>query len=187
MPESCFLQVLFTWSWRRWVVAAVVGGATFLLLGLPTAVISNPVFGRTIAPTDWAMPVLAATSVLTGMLAATYVRNTGRAPLPAAVDVPDAERRSARGGAIGGALAYLAIGCPVCNKIALIALGSTGAIQFFAPVQPYLAAAGVLVLAWALIRRLRGELTCSFGTRSARVPGELPADLRDARDHIRID
>lgn len=162
--QSCFLSTFLTWSLRRWVAALIVGGATYLLLGLVTAVIPNPVFGRSIPPTDWAAGVLLITSVLTGLLVATYVRNDGPAPVRPAVVEPMADGRQAKRGAIGAALAYFAIGCPVCNKLVLIALGSTGAVQFFAPVQPYLAVAGIVVLAWALITRLRGEMTCALGT-----------------------
>lgn len=165
MGQNCFLGTLLTWSVRRWLVAAAVSLGTFLVLGLPTAVIANPVFGRTIAPTPWAMNVLIATSVLAGLLTATYVRNDGPA-LIRSRSVPDVvpDPRAARRGAFGGLLAYLAIGCPVCNKVVLIALGATGAVRVFAPVQPYLAVAGLVALAWALVVRLRGELACSLGT-----------------------
>lgn len=164
MGRNCLLATLLTWSVRRWVVAVAVGLGTFLVLGLPTAVVANPVFGRSIAPTSWALEVLVATSVLAGLLTATYVRNDGPAPVRAqgVADVlPD--ERTARRGAVGGLLAYLAIGCPVCNKVVLLALGSTGAVRVFAPVQPYLAVAGIVALAWALAVRLRGELVCSVG------------------------
>ena len=168
MAQNCFLSTLLTWSLRRWLVAVAVGLGTLLALGLPTAVIANPVFGRSIAPTSWAMDVLIVTSVLAGLLSATYVRNDGPA-LIRSRSVPDvvADQGTARRGALGGLLAYLAIGCPVCNKVVLIALGSTGAVRIFAPVQPYLAAAGVVALTWALVVRLRGELTCSLGTGPA--------------------
>ena len=48
------------------------------------------------------------------------------------------------------------------DQLVLIALGTTGALQFFAPIQPYLAVAGLGVLTWALMVRLRGEMTCSI-------------------------
>ncbi len=48
----------------------------------------------------------------------------------------------------------------MCNKVVLITLGATGAVRVFAPVQPYLAAAGIVALAWALLVRLRGEMAC---------------------------
>lgn len=172
MPQNCFLATLLTWSMRRWLVAAGAAVLTLAVVGLPTAVIPNPVFGREIPPTDWALEVLIITSILGGLLAATYVRNDDPATLPLAVD-----ERPARGGALGAFLAYLAIGCPVCNKLVLVALGSTGAVQWFAPVQPYLGAAGLVVLAWALMVRLRGELVCSLGSR----PAESPMESVDSR------
>ncbi len=138
-------------------MAAGTALVTFLLLGLSTAVIPNPVFGRSVAPTDWAMEVLIATSVLTGLLTATYVA-TGRTE---GLD---------KKGTAGALLSYFAIGCPVCNKLVLIALGASGALQFFAPIQPYLAVAGIGVLTWALMVRLRGEMTCSIS---------LPTEVED--------
>lgn len=150
MP-SCPLTAFASWPLRRWLVAAGVAVLTFAALGLSTSVIPNPVFGRSIPPTSWAMEVLVITSILTGLLTATYVA-TG-APKSESLD---------RKGTIGALLSYFAIGCPVCNKLVLIALGSTGAVQYFAPVQPYLAVAGVAVLLWALMVRLRGEMTCAY-------------------------
>lgn len=137
---------------------------TFAALGLSTSVISNPLFGRSIPPTSWAMEVLIITSVLTGLLTATYV-STG-SPSSQGLD---------RKGTVGALLSYFAIGCPVCNKLVLIALGSSGAVQLFAPVQPYLAVAGVVILVWALLVRLRGEMTCAFTPRVQ----ELPSDERE--------
>jgi hypothetical protein len=57
------------------------------------------------------------------------------------------------------------VGCPVCNKIALIALGTTGAMQYFAPVQPYLALFGILFLLYALQKRLVGESMCAVNIK----------------------
>lgn len=151
MTPSCLTAVML-WPAKRWGTAVVVAIATFFVIGIPTAVISNPVFGRAIGVTAWSMPVLIATSVLSGMLFATYVR----------MDSVVTDEIPAKVGSVGGFLAYLAVGCPVCNKIALVALGSTGAIQYFAPVQPYLGAAGVLLLMYALRKRLVNEAQCSL-------------------------
>ena len=161
MGNNCFLAAFLTWSVRRWLVAAVTAAGTYLFLGLTTAVLANPVFGRTIAATEWAPQVLVVTSILTGLLTATYVRNDGPALIRLeAVDVAPG-RGTARTGAVGSLLAFLAIGCPVCNKLALILLGTSGAIQYFAPIQPYLGAIGIALLAIALAVRLRGEVSCA--------------------------
>ncbi|HEY5488873.1 MAG TPA: hypothetical protein VIK00_03465, partial [Candidatus Limnocylindrales bacterium] len=50
---------------------------------------------------------------------------------------------------------FLAIGCPVCNKIALVLLGTSGAMTVFAPIQPILGAASIVLLAGTLTWRFR--------------------------------
>lgn len=143
------LAALRGWPPRRWAMAALTAVATVLVVGVPTVLVPNPVFGREVAVTWWAWPVLLATAVLAGLVAATYVRRPG-------TSAPDVSRSSL----LGGFLGYLAVGCPVCNKVALLALGYTGALRWFAPVQPLLAVAGIALLGWALRRRLAGELSC---------------------------
>lgn len=139
-----------TWPARRWTVAAVTAVLTVLVVGVPTVLVPTPWFGRAVPPTWWSWPVLAVTAALSGLVTATYVGS----PLADPAD------RASRRGILGGFLAYLAVGCPVCNKVALLALGSAGALQWFAPVQPLLAAAGVVLLAYALRTRLAGERSC---------------------------
>jgi hypothetical protein len=154
-------SVLALGSWTvRQRLAAVGFSVTFaLLIGIPTVLIPNPVFGRQVPVHDWNYPVWIASSVLAGMLAATYVRGTrGVAETPATDDTGDAPSRF---GMAGGVLAWFAVGCPVCNKIALLALGYSGAITWFAPVQPLLAVAALAMTAGALLMRLRGQILCS--------------------------
>jgi hypothetical protein len=141
----CFSS-LSKWTLRRWVIAAVTSVITYIVIAIPTAIIENPIFGREIGVTSWSIPVLVITSILSGLLFATYVRNENYLP---------------EEGSAGAFFSFLAVGCPVCNKVALIALGSTGAMQYFAPVQPYLALFGVLFLIYALQKRLVGESMCS--------------------------
>lgn len=137
------------WPLRRWVVATTTALVTVVVVGVPTVLIPNPWFGREVAVTWWAWPVLLVTAVLSGLVTATYVRSPS-------VPLPD----QTRSGLVGGFLTYLAVGCPVCNKIALLALGYAGAIRWFAPVQPVLAVGGIALLGHALTRRLAGERSC---------------------------
>lgn len=60
----------------------------------------------------------------------------------------------------GAFLAWFAVGCPVCNKFALLALGYSGAITWFAPFQPVLAVLALVLTGVALIVRLRGRVLC---------------------------
>jgi len=154
-------RVLRGWPWRRFVVALVTAGVTTVVVALPTAMIGNPVFGREIPTTPWAWPVLLATSMLSGLLFATYVR-VRRVP---EVARPDTELDApavaqSRTGMVGTVLTFLAVGCPVCNKLALIALGYAGALQWFAPIQPWLGATGIVLVGYALVRRLASDGSC---------------------------
>lgn len=136
-----------TWSLRHWTVALAAGLAAALLVGLPTDVIPNPVFGRSIGVTWWSYPTLAATGILSGLLVATYVNTTS-------------DDAISRKGGVGGLLSFFAVGCPVCNKIVLLALGTVGARRWFEPVQPYLAVLSLVLLAWALRSRLLSAAAC---------------------------
>jgi len=137
-------------------VAVSVAVLTYFVIALPTAMVDNPVFGREIGVTSWSVTVIVISSILTGLLTATYVKN----------DFSDENPRQLKIGGAGALLSYFAVGCPVCNKLALIALGYSGAIQYFAPIQPYLAVAGIALLAYSLRMRLNNEYSCSIPFQS---------------------
>lgn len=156
------VQALRTWSTRQFLVATVTAVVVGLVIGIATVLIPNPVFGRDIPPVWWNYPVWVLTSILSGMLVATYVRPTG-ASVDAAAEPPsgeDVDRRTSRMGMAGGVLAWFAVGCPVCNKLALLALGYSGAVTWFTPVQPFLAIGALLLTGVALFWRLRGQVAC---------------------------
>ena len=156
MP-NCFTS-LFSWSRKRWIVALSVAVLTYLVIALPTAVIENPIFGREIGVTSWSVTVIAISSILTGLLIATYVKN----------EFSDENPRQLKIGSAGALLSYFAVGCPVCNKLVLVALGYSGAIQYFAPIQPYLALVGIALLMYSLRMRLINEYSCSLPFQSIR-------------------
>jgi hypothetical protein len=129
----------------RFALLAVIGAAlSAIALGIPTAIIPNPVFDRVIEAGPSNYFFWAATSVVTGALLATYA-------LPRTI-----KDRAAGAGLGGGFLAYLAIGCPLCNKAVVALLGASGAVTIFQPIQPYLGALGLLLASIALAVRLRG-------------------------------
>lgn len=148
------LGVLRDWSVRRWRFAALASVGVALVVGLPTDVIPNPVFGRPVPVTWWSYPVLLVTAVLGGLLAATYVREPDAAEPVDDLDTPG------RTGGVGGLLSFFAVGCPVCNKLVVVALGTVGARQWFEPLQPFLAVLSVVLLVASLRARLRGAVAC---------------------------
>ncbi|MDP9988362.1 hypothetical protein QMY03_09035 [Arthrobacter sp. KFRI-F3372] len=143
-------SALAQWPGRRWQAAAAAAALTYLVIAVPTELIDTPLFSREIPPTWWSFPVLGITAALTGLVVATYV---ARIPAPAA-------EGKERLGAAGTIVSFFAVGCPVCNKLVLLALGSSGAVQYFEPLQPLLAVGSISLLLWAFLKRATSEDRC---------------------------
>lgn len=146
---------LAQWPARRWLASAAATVLTYLVVAVPTGLIQTPFFSREIPPTWWSYPALGITAVLTGLLVATYV-----ARVPAGEHQRVDAGAPSRFGAAGTIVSFFAVGCPVCNKLALLALGTSGALQYFEPIQPLLAAASVVMLVWAFRKRTVSEDRC---------------------------
>jgi hypothetical protein len=138
------------WSSHRWAVAALAAAGFAVLISVPTDLIDTPLFSREIPPTWWSWPAVLISAVLAGMVVASYVRSPDQTPT--------------RSGWVGGFLTFFAVGCPVCNKLVLLAVGSAGALQWFEPVQPVLQVLAVGLLGWAFVRRLTAEAACTVVT-----------------------
>jgi hypothetical protein len=130
--------------------------AAALLTGVPTDIVPTGLFGRMTPVRWWDYPVWALSALLLGLIAATYVS----APRL---------RRERTGLAFGGGLiAYVAVGCPICNKLVVAALGAGGALAYFEPIQPALAGASLALLAATFVARLRGLAACRPPSAEAR-------------------
>lgn len=149
------------WPARRWWVALGTAVFTVVFIAVPTDLIDTPLFAREVAPTVWSWPVLLVSAILAGLVTATYVAHP---------DGAEPTRAVGRLGMAGWVVTFFAVGCPVCNKLVLLALGTTGAMQFFEPVQPYLAAASIGLLGWALYARLSRENSCRIPAVTIPVP-----------------
>lgn len=165
------INAAYRWPLRRWVVAVAGAVVAALLIGVPTAIVSTPFFARMTPTLWWNYPVWAATSILSGLTVATYVR-------------PAADNTARAGGMTGGGLlSALAVGCPICNKLVVAALGLTGAVTIWAPIQPLLGVAGLVLLIFALRARLRGEVACPVPVGRLKVDarshaGQPPVDIQ---------
>ncbi|MFR9674887.1 hypothetical protein [Streptomyces sp. TR02-1] len=143
-------RALAAWPARRWAAAAASAAACAVLIGVPTAVLPTPLFSRSVPVQWWNLLTLALTSVLAGIVLATYVRRPGETTAAG----------GSRSGSVGGVLSFFAVGCPVCNKLVLLLLGTSGALTYWAPLQPAVALASVVLLAEAALRRLPATDTC---------------------------
>lgn len=158
-PADCPIVALLDGRLLAW--GGVWGALSLVAFGLVSAIIPNPVFGRQLPPEPFAIWVWLLSAPLMGLVLATYTASTrrtvGTTPLRM-IDAPDPALETGRGttlGTIGSFGAFLAIGCPVCNKIALVLLGASGAMTIYAPIQPYIGAASLVLLAGTLAWRLR--------------------------------
>lgn len=157
LPASCPLRVLLDRRLLAWT--ALWTAVSLVAFGLVTAIIPNPVFARQIPPEPFAIWTWLVSAPLMGLVMATYTVPPKPSPIvmvalePAEAAV--AERRSTTLGSLAGLGAFLAIGCPVCNKAALVLLGTSGALNIWAPLQPLLGIASLALLAGTLVWRLR--------------------------------
>lgn len=156
------------WPPRR-IAAAGVATVTFALaVGVPTGVIPSPLYTRMTPVLWWNYPIWAATAVVGGLVVATYIRRPGdRSP-----------RNGVPAASGGGLLAAFAVGCPVCNKLVVAALGVSGAMTFWAPLQPIIAVGSVGALGWALRSRLRSQYACSIGAGRPSPTPRHPSEQR---------
>ncbi len=149
------LTGLRRWPARRWFAVLGAAAVVALLVGIPTGVISTPWYTRMTPVLWWNYPIWAATAALSGLAVATYVRTGNRGDSP-------------RVGILGGGiLSTFAVGCPICNKLVVLAIGTSGALNVWAPVQPVLGAGAVALLAYAVLRRLQAEFSCPAAPRQA--------------------
>jgi hypothetical protein len=150
------------WLGARYVLASAMAATLVALaLGVPTDVIPNPWFTRMIPAETLNYLFWITTSLLTGALLGTYsLPRIG----PKAVTAPVAG---------SSFLGLLAVGCPVCNKLVVALLGVSGALSYFAPIQPLLGGLALVLAAGALVLRLRAYgRSCRL---SASPDAEAPA------------
>lgn len=94
---------LRAWPARRWWMALATAIVTYLVIAVPTDLIDTPLFSRTVPPTSWSQAVTIVSSILAGLVTATYVAT------------PDERPREGKLGVAGGMVTFFAVGCPVCG------------------------------------------------------------------------
>lgn len=127
---------------RTWLRAVPITLIAVVLIAVPTDLIDTPLFGRPVPVRSIDYLILTLTAGLIGLILAI------RTPSGVSSDADD--RRTMWGGFVS----FLAVGCPVCNQVVVAAVGASGALSWWAPVQPLVGLAAVLLLVWTLRRRL---------------------------------
>ncbi|MFD1586542.1 hypothetical protein ACFR9U_06080 [Halorientalis brevis] len=116
----------------RLAKGAAVSLGSFVLFGVVTGLIPNPIYVRMVPsrPVDYLF------LVLTAGLLGVYV-----AQRPPVEDRSD--DRLATLGTVGG---FLAFGCPICNAFLLALFSSSALMTYFDPLRPLLGAVAVVLL-----------------------------------------
>ncbi|MXV61951.1 hypothetical protein GS429_07750 [Natronorubrum sp. JWXQ-INN-674] len=161
---------------------AATSAGVFVLFGLVTELIPNPLFVRMVPRTGFDYLFL----TLTALLAGVYVTQRLATDVRTVEDLEDegADRdehsdydpdlnhdhrhgendeadtdRLAFGGLVGG---FLAVSCPICNAVLLALFGSSALMTYFDPLRPLLGAVSVALLAGLIyVRHRRSCPTCA--------------------------
>jgi hypothetical protein len=120
---------------NRWLIGGAVALLVFGVVGTVSALWANPFFMRMTPVGALELALLGALSLLSGLYVA--IRRVACADYSAGW---------------GGVLGFLGVACPVCNKLLMLLLGADLLLTYFEPIRLYVAAAGIALLAVALLR-----------------------------------
>ena len=139
------LRTLPVATWPRAVLFAAVAA---VIIAVPSDLIDTPIFGRPVAVRWIDYVILAVTSALIGLIFAIRPEAAESTELGAATE------RQGTGTIWGGFVSFLAVGCPVCNQAVVALVGVSGALSWWAPVQPFVGLLAVALLLFTLRKRL---------------------------------
>lgn len=126
-----------------WLRALPIALLAAVVIAIPTDIIETGFFYRPIPPKAIDYVILAITASLIGLIFA--IRP----------NLSDESVRQEARTLGGGFVSLLAVGCPVCNHIVVALVGTSGALSWWAPVQPIVGVLAIGLLLWTLRMRLR--------------------------------
>ena len=154
------LNDLRTLPVATWPRAVLFAGVAAVVIAVPSDMIDTPIFGRPVEVRWIDYVILAVTSALIGLIFAIRPEAVDSGELVAAT-----ERQGTRT-IWGGFVSFLAVGCPVCNQAVVALVGVSGALSWWAPVQPFVGLLAVGLLLYTLRKRLN-----TYKLTACPVPG----------------
>ncbi|MDY6776151.1 MAG: hypothetical protein SV253_08805 [Halobacteria archaeon] len=118
--------------------ASAVSVVFFVVFGVVTALIPNPIYIRRVPRTPLDYTFLTVTSVLIGVYAAQTDLTRGASGAE--------DTSNDRLAFVGGALGFLSFGCPICNAVLLALFSNTAIMTYFDPLRPFLGVVSVVLL-----------------------------------------
>lgn len=134
------LHALAPVTWVRAVPMALIAA---LVIAIPSDLIDTRFFGRPIDPKALDYLILAITAGLIGLILAIRPDT-----------ITERHETDQTRTIWGGFVSFLAVGCPVCNQAVVALVGTSGALSWWAPVQPVVGLLAIALLVHTLQRRL---------------------------------
>lgn len=138
------LQKIALLDRMTWLRALPFSLLAAVVIAIPADLIDTRIFGRPIEPKPIDYLILAITAALIGLILA--IRPAERTD-----DFESQETRTL----VGGFVSFLAVGCPVCNQAVVALVGTSGALSWWAPIQPVVGLIAIGLLLYTLRMRLR--------------------------------
>lgn len=145
------IQDLLELPRSTWPRAVLFAGIAAVLIAVPSDLIDTPIFGRPVEVRWIDYVILAVTSALIGLILA--IRPEPADPAVSEEMAVTVDRQGTRT-VWGGFVSFLAVGCPVCNQAVVALIGVSGALSWWAPVQPFVGLLAVGLLLYTLRKRL---------------------------------
>ncbi len=145
------IQDLLELPRSTWPRAVLFAGIAAVLIAVPSDLIDTPIFGRPVEVRWIDYVILAVTSSLIGLILA--IRPEPADPAVSEEMAVTVDRQGTRT-VWGGFVSFLAVGCPVCNQAVVALIGVSGALSWWAPVQPFVGLLAVGLLLYTLRKRL---------------------------------
>ena len=145
---AAMVKDLRTLPVATWPRAVLFAGVAAVIIAVPSDLIDTPIFGRPVEARWVDYVILAITSALIGLIFAIRPEPVESTELTVAT-----ERQGTRT-IWGGFVSFLAVGCPVCNQAVVALVGVSGALSWWAPVQPFVGLLAVTLLVYTLRKRL---------------------------------
>lgn len=125
-------------SSRRYLKAVTISAGAFVLFGIVTGLIPNPLYIRQVPRTPLDYLFLTTTAAFLGVY--TFQRTNN-------------QRNDEKTATAGTVVGFLAFGCPICNAFLLAVFRSSAVVTYFDPLRPLLGIVSIVFFAGFLYSR----------------------------------
>jgi len=123
---------------RRYLKAVIISSGAFVLFGIITGLIPNPLYIRQAPRTPLDYLFLTTTAAFLGIYTLQRTNN---------------QRNDEKTATAGTVVGFLAFGCPICNAFLLALFSSSALMTYFDPLRPLLGIVSVVFFAGLLYSR----------------------------------